>query len=125
MGREDEIAYLIAMTENCDRQPATASELPDWQSELNFDGVLMTDPGRTVYNQYADANNCGMGGGGMGCTNAVSVLIDKQMVVRHFGSTYECGMGDGSMCGSPATITEESAMCLDESLQLVLDLLAE
>lgn len=121
------MAYLVGMTENCNSQPATASELPDWQSELNFEGVLMTDPARAVYNQYALANNCMMGGGvgGPGCSNAVSVLIDKQMRVRHFGTTYACGAGEGSSCGGATNISDETAMCIDETLAEILTMLDE
>ena len=124
---EEDIAYLIGMTENCTRQPATASELPDWQSELDFEAVLMTDPARMVYGAYADANDCPDGGGvgGPGCTNAVSVIIDKQMRVREFGTTYACGSGDGSSCGGPATISESTAACIDETLVTLKELLAE
>ena len=123
---QPDVEFLVAMTENCNSQPATAAELPDWQSELNFDAVLMTDPGRDVYTDYAVANNCMSGGGvgGPGCSNAVSVIIDKQMVIRHFGTTYECGRGEGS-CGSTPEIPDETAECLDQTLNLMLDLLAE
>lgn len=115
------------MTENCDKQPATASELSDWQSELQFDAVLMTDPARTVYQQYADANGCEAGGGvgGPGCSNAVSVIIDKEMRIRHFGTTYACGNGEGSSCGETPNISSDTAMCIDETLTEILELLAE
>lgn len=115
------------MTENCDGQPATGDELADWQAELDFEAVLMTDPAREVYDGYADANNCEAGGGvgGPGCSNAVTVLIDRQMRVRYFGSTYECGAGDGSSCGETAMISPDTAECLQGSLDQMLALLDE
>lgn len=123
---QEGIVYLVAMTENCDGQPATAAELPDWQSELNFEAVLMTDPGRDVWSAYADANGCeNSPPGGDGCSNAVTVLIDRQMQVRYFGATYNCGTGDGSQCGETATISDETAQCLQGTLDEVLALLAE
>ena len=124
---EDDIVYLTAMTENCGGAPASASELEPWQAELNFESVLLTDPAREIYNAYAEANDCQMGGGpgGPGCSNAVTVLIDKNMVVRYFGRTYECGTGDGSTCGGPANIPPETAQCLDAALTDIQSLLSE
>jgi hypothetical protein len=123
---EQEIAYLVAMTENCNSQPATADELPDWQMELDFEAVVMTDPVREVYQQYADANGCeDTPPGGPGCSNAVSVLIDKQMRIRHFGPTYACGTGEGSQCGLYPNISDTTAMCIDETLTEIQALLAE
>ncbi len=122
----DDIVYLVAMTENCASSPATAGELAPWQAELDFDAVLMTDPLRDVYNAYADANNCEpTSPGGPGCSNAVTVLIDKEMRIRHFGATYECGTGEGSRCGEAANISEQTAQCLDEALVTMQALLAE
>ena len=123
---EEDIAYLVAMTENCSSQSATADELPAWQSELMFDAVLMTDPVREVYQQYADANGCeDSPPGGPGCSNAVSVLIDKQMRIRHFGTTYACGTGEGSQCGEYPMISADTAACIDETLTEIQALLAE
>lgn len=125
MGRDD-IVYLVAMTENCDGQPATGSELADWQAELDFEGVLTTDPARDVYNVYADANDCEpTAPGGPGCSNSVVVLIDRDMRVRYFGSTYTCGTGEGSQCGDSAMISIETAECLGQTLDEILALLDE
>lgn len=125
MGRDD-IVYLVAMTENCSGQPATGRELADWQSELEFEGVLITDPARDVYNAYADANDCEPTmPGGPGCSNAVTVLIDRDMRVRYFGSTYTCGTGEGSQCGDSAMISTETAECLGQTLEEILALLDE
>jgi hypothetical protein len=123
---ETDVAYLVAMTENCSRQPASASELAPWATELKFTAVLLTDPAREVYNAYAQANNCQHSSpGGPGCSNAVTVIIDKTMRVRYFGTTYQCGVGDGSRCGSPANIPDSTAQCLAGVLTEIKKLLAE
>ena len=123
---EEDIVYLIAMTENCASSPAAPSELADWQAELDFEAILMTDPAREVWDAYAEANDCGPTPvGGPGCSNAVTVLIDKQMRIRQFGETYSCGTGDGSSCGSPANIPPDTAECLNETLVEIQNLLAE
>lgn len=121
------MVYLVAMTENCDGQPATGSELADWQAELGFEGVLVTDPAREVFDAYAEANACEAGGGpgGDGCSNAITVLIDKQMRVRYFGSTYTCGTGEGNACGEDAMISSDTAACLQGTLDEMLALLEE
>ena len=55
---------------------------------------------REVYDAYVEANDCPTGSGpGSGCSNAVTVLIDRQMRIRQFGATYECGFGLGNYCG--------------------------
>ena len=123
---QTEIVYLLAMTENCKSQPARSTELAPWAAELKFTGVLMTDPVRKVYNSYANANNCTKSGpGGPGCSNAVTVLIDKKMRVRYFGATYKCGTGDGSRCGSAANLPSSTRQCLAGALTEIKKLLAE
>ena len=120
-----QIDYLVAMNEDCDRNPPSPSDLDRWQSELGFDATMMTDPLRDVYGDYADANGCesGMGPGGDGCSNAVTIIIDKHMRIRHFGSTYECGTGSGNMCGESGSVGD--AMCIEEVLILLQELLEE
>ncbi len=113
------------MNEDCDRNPPTSSDLDRWQDELGFEATLMTDPLRDVYSAYADANGCASGGGpgGDGCSNAVTIIIDKQMRIRHFGSTYACGTGMGNTCGGVGDPGDQE--CLDEVLDVLLELAAE
>ncbi|MCA9664138.1 MAG: hypothetical protein KC503_01075 [Myxococcales bacterium] len=125
LGHND-IVYIVAMTENCQRQPASASELAPWASELAFDAVLVTDPVRQVYNAYASANNCQPSApGGPGCSNAVTVIIDKTMRVRYFGRTYLCGTGENSRCGEAPNISASTKQCLQGALGEMQKLLAE
>ncbi len=109
------------MNENCDAQVPTPANLDRWQEELGFTGTLLTDPAREVYSAYADANSCGSGP--TGCSNAVSVLIDRTMTIRHFGSTYACGRGDGNMCGMGGVQNDPD--CVAGMLEQIEDLLAE
>lgn len=114
------------MTENCSRQPAVRTELARWAQELNFTGILVTDPVRKVYNAYAQANNCQHSSpGGPGCSNAVTVMIDKTMRVRYFGRTYLCGTGGGSRCRQAANIPSQTRQCLQGALTEMKKLLAE
>ena len=119
-----DIVYLVAMNENCTRQPPAPSDLDRWQTELGFDAQMLTDPLRDVYGDYADANGCAPGSPGSdGCSNAVTVVIDKTMRIRHFGSTYLCGTGAGNSCGGSGQFGDVG--CLDETLTLLQDLAAE
>lgn len=112
------------MNENCTKNPPTANDLNKWQSELGFQGIMLTDPLRSVYTDYANANGCAPSSpGGPGCSNAVTVVIDKKMKIRHFGRTYLCGKGDGNTCGKPGQINDAS--CQDEVLTLINQLLVE
>lgn len=115
------------MTENCSDQPAVAGDLANWQAELDFEAVLMTDPGRDIWTAFAEANDCELGGGvgGPGCSNAVTVLIDREMRIRHFGTTYACGAGEGSNCGESAMISSETAECLQGALDEIVALVDE
>ncbi len=118
------VTYLIAMNENCAKNPPTNGDLDKWKSELGFEGIQLTDPLRSVYTDYAQANGCAHSApGGPGCSNAVTVVIDKKMKIRHFGATYKCGAGNGNSCGKPGKIN--NASCQDEVLTLINQLLAE
>lgn len=112
------------MNENCSRNPPSASDLDRWPSELGFQAVLMADPLRTVYSDYATANGCANSPpGGPGCSNAVTVIIDKHMRIRYFGRTYICGTGSGNQCGSPGVINDPT--CQRAALDVMLQALSE
>ena len=120
-GHEEDIVYLVAMNENCDAGVPTASNLDRWQDELGFDAIMLTDPLREIYDAFVKANDCQPGM--MGCSNAVTALIDKNMRIRHFGSTYACGRGDGNSCGNEGV--ENDPECIEQELDQILALLAE
>ena len=81
---QTEIAYVIGMWQNLDGGEPLPSNLQRWSDELGFfaDGLVL-DYGQGVMNEYADANP------GPSYTNAVTVVIDKQGVIRAVKGTYD------------------------------------
>ena len=81
---ETDLAYVIVMHANLESQPPTPSNLDRWQSELNFTAdAMLLDPGRSVIDEYINANP------GPLYTQAVTVILDRDMVIRKVGSTYD------------------------------------
>jgi hypothetical protein len=95
-----DLAVLVAMHENKDKQPPVPANLDRWQAELDFSAdAMLLDYGRVVIDAYMDANP------GPRYTQAITVFIDKHMRIRYVGGTYEVD--------------------LDANLQLLQELLAE
>jgi len=97
---ETGIAYLIGSHADVNRQTVEANEIEMWpvQHGFSYDALLL-DNGRNIIDRYVAANP------GQTYTEAVTVIIDKQMRIRHVGGTYD-----------PAN---------DDNLDLLLELLEE
>ncbi len=79
-----DIVYLIGMWQNIDGGEPVASDLGRWEDDLDFTTTEMVlDYGQGVMNLYADANP------GPTYTNAVTVVIDQQGVIRTVKGTYD------------------------------------
>ena len=97
---EEDIVYLVAMHANSQKETPSSTDLLHWQDELDFYGdEMLLDYNRVVMDTYMDANP------GPKYTQAVTVIIARDMTIRYVGGTYE---------------TDHSA-----NLDLVLDILAE
>lgn len=80
----DDIAYVVAMHADTDNGPADPEDLELWQTYHGFEAdALLMDNGRNVIDGYIDANP------GPTYTEAVTVIIDKEMRIRHVGGTYD------------------------------------
>ena len=97
---ETDVSYLIASHADVNRDTVEGSEIEAWpvQHGFSYDALLL-DNGRNIIDRYVDANP------GPNYTEAVTVIIDKQMRIRHVGGTYE--------------------EANDDNLELILELLAE
>ena len=72
------------MHANMQKQTPTATDLGTWQTELDFYGdEMLLDYGRVVMDSYMDANP------GPKYTQAVTVIIDRDLRIRYVGGTYE------------------------------------
>lgn len=81
---EEDIVYLVAMHANTQKQTPTSTDLAIWQMELDFFGdEMLLDYDRVVMDSYMDANP------GPKYTQAVTVIIDRDLRIRYVGGTYE------------------------------------
>jgi hypothetical protein len=79
----DDIAYLVAMNEDVDGDEPDGDDLSRWRQHHGFEAdALLLDPDWLVMDSYAEAN------AGQTYTQAITVIIDKQMRIRHVGGTY-------------------------------------
>ena len=78
------IAYVVSMHENLERQDPVPENLDRWKSEIGFNAhAAVLDYGRAVIDAYIEANP------GPRYTEAVTVIIDKNMRIRRVGGTYD------------------------------------
>ena len=100
LASEEDVAFLIAAHADVNRDSVEAEEIEAWPVQHGFDyDALLLDNGRIIMDRYIDANP------GQTYTQAVTVIIDKNMRIRHVGGTYD--------------------EANDENLDLILELLAE
>ena len=96
----EDMAYVVASHADVYKGSVEAEEIELWPLQHGFFyDHLLIDDGRKVMDAYFDANP------GPKYTQAVTVIIDKNMVIRKVGSTYD---------------TEH-----DENLTLLLELIDE
>jgi len=80
----DNIAYAIAAHADVDGNSVEPEEMLAWALEHGFSADhLLIDENREVMDAYFEANP------GPKYTQAVTVIIDKNMVIRKVGSTYD------------------------------------
>ncbi len=80
----EDIVYLIAMHADKQKNPPSSFALDRWQEELDFFGdEMLLDYGRKVMDAYMDANP------GPKYTQAVTVILDRNLKIRRVGSTYD------------------------------------
>lgn len=81
---EQGVAYLIASHADVNRDTVEANEIELWPQQHGFSyDALLLDNGRNIIDRYVDANP------GQTYTEAVTVIIDKEMRIRHVGGTYD------------------------------------
>ena len=80
----NDIAYVVAAHADFDKGTVEPEDIELWplQHGFSYDHLLI-DEGREVMDAYFDANP------GPKYTQAVTVIIDKNMVIRKVGSTYD------------------------------------
>ena len=80
----DNISYIIASHADIDGQSVEPNELLAWQGEHGFEADhLLIDQNRSLMDTYMQANP------GPNYTQAVTVIIDKNMQIRKVGGTYD------------------------------------
>jgi hypothetical protein len=80
----DDIAYLIASHADIDGNSVEPAEIEAWQLEHGFEAdALLIDQGQALMNTYTAANP------GPNYTQAVTVIIDRDMVIHKVGGTYD------------------------------------
>ncbi len=80
----EDLVYLIAMHADKQKGPPSSFALDRWQQELDFYGdAMLLDFGREVMDAYMDANP------GPKYTQAVTVIIDRDLTIRRVGGTYD------------------------------------
>jgi hypothetical protein len=95
-----DIVYIVASHADVNGDSVEPSEMAAWETELGFTAdELVIDDNRDLMDTYMDANP------GPQYTQAVTVIVDKNMEIQKVGGTYD---------------TDH-----DENLQLLLDLAAE
>ena len=81
---ETEIAYVMGLWQNLEGAVPTADNLDRWESDLGFQATEMVlDYNQEVMSQYEAANPA------LTVTNAVTVIIDKQGIIRSVTGTYD------------------------------------
>jgi hypothetical protein len=96
-----QIAYVVAMTEDGNKKYPEPNDAIAWKNELGFaSDALLLDPDVTpegmkipaaVMSQYVAANP------GPKYTEAITVILDKEMRIRKVGGTYEDTTNDSNL----------------------------
>ena len=80
----EDIAYIVGSHADVNRGSVEGNEILQWPEQHGFYAdALVLDNGRNIIDMYIDANP------GPTYTEAVTVVIDKQMRIRKVGGTYE------------------------------------
>ncbi len=83
---ETDIAYLISMHENKWFDTPRPRDMAEWADALSFEAdAFLLDPGRDIIDAYVGANP------DRRFTEAVTVVIDRNLRIRFVGGTYDTG----------------------------------